>query len=209
WLRAGGSLYTSPEGRLSPDGRISRVTAQIHRVLHDSPSTTPVVPIMLTYDFMRPGRMRAYVRVALPIARAPMLAPAKLDALLRAGWIAEATFTCTQIASAWLIERGPEPFTTGELAAAIYADARRLQSSGHHVTAELLRPAGALQAARSYLGWSARHRVVGRAGRNRWRALPQPTMHVPIGDVGYRRWPLAYANNEYHEWREGTADTRA
>ena len=99
WLRHGGSIFNGPEGRLTPDGRISPITSGMYRVLRASPPDTRVVPIALVYDFMTTRRTRLFVDLAPPIEHAPSLSRQDLFATLREAWLRAARFSCTQLAS--------------------------------------------------------------------------------------------------------------
>jgi hypothetical protein len=199
WMRRGGSLYGSPEGRLSPDGRISPITSGLHRILREAHPETRLVTIMIVYDFMTTHRRRMFVTLAPPIERVPQIPQRALDEALRHSWLLAARFTCTQFGAAFLVRR-TEPFTLDECTDAIAAEAHALAEQGRNVDRRLLTQRGARERVRGFLAFAAQRGYIQRADRSRWRATPGDlTVSVPAWDVGYRDFPLGYAWNEYNE----------
>src|SRR5258706_13450270 len=146
WLRAGGSVYTSPEGRLSPDGRLGPVRAGMLRLLPAAPADTRVLPIAIVYDFMTTGRPRMWVDCAPALEGGAQLTARELESQVRAAWLAAARFTCTQLATGLLVqsrEKSDSPVRAEELAAGVRAWAAQLAGSGRHVDPRLLSAAGA------------------------------------------------------------------
>lgn len=204
WLTRGGSLYSAPEGRFSPDGRLCPVTSGFHRLLRAAPEQTQIVPVAIAYDFMTTHRMRMFVDLAPPIPRANTLPRRDLDAQLHESWLRAARFTCTQLGAAFLVERtraARPTFTRDELASALAGQAQHLASSGRHVDARLLMATGARRLAAGFLRYCIRR---GYAQPTRldgqWRAVPgELEISVAPGEVGYPSLPLAYAWNECRE----------
>jgi len=204
WVRRGGSLYGAPEGRLSPDGRISPITSGLHRILREAPAETRLVPIMIVYDFMTTHRRRMFVTLAPPIERVPQIPQRALDETLRQTWLRSARFTCTQLGAAFLVRRATsdpnELFTLEEFTGALCQEAEALVEQGRQVDRRLLTKRGARERARGFLAFAARRGYVQRVGRWRWLATPGDLrVDVPAWDVGYRDFPLGYAWNEYTE----------
>jgi hypothetical protein len=203
WLRQGGTLYNAPEGQLSPDGRIGPITSGFHWIMRAAPAETRVVPVAIVYDVMTTHRRRMFVDVASAIEDAPSLKPVDLDERLRRAWLSAACFTCTQLASAVLVEqsRSATPvFRREELADAVRERAVQFAAVGRHADPRLLSPEGVRERVDGFLAFAARRRLVERVGGEQWRVLPvQLEFSVPLGEVGYREWPLAYASNEYTE----------
>jgi hypothetical protein len=203
WLWRGGSLLGAPEGKLSPDGRLSPITSGLHRLLAGGPPDTRVIPIFMLYDFMTLGRPRVFIDLAPAILRAPTLPPRVLDDQLRRGWLGSAHFTRTQLASGFLVEvarAGAPPFASEDLARHLHARAVELAEAGRHVDPRLLRPRTARALAADYLAYAERHGLVRRARRRQWTAVPvDMAVAVPSMEVGYRAQPLPYAWNELQE----------
>jgi hypothetical protein len=203
WLRRGGSLYSAPEGGFSLDGRLSRITSGFHRLLRAAPAETRIVPIAVVYDFMATRRMRMFVDLAPAIERAAELPPRELDAQLYRAWRRAARFTCTQLGAGFLVERGQSAdplFTEGELAATLTQRAQALAAAGRHADARLLAPGGARRRAASFLAFAAKRGYAQPEKSGVWRATPgELDFTVAPGEVGYSRWPLAYAWNEYRD----------
>ncbi|MBX5450235.1 hypothetical protein [Thermogemmatispora sp.] len=204
WLARGGSLWGAPEGQLSPDGRVGPITAAPHRLLRGGPPETRVVPIAIMYDFMTVRRRkRVFVSLAPTIERAPQLPQRELYERLRRAWLLSAHFTCTQLASGFLVQRSKEgrpSFTLDELVAAINRQALQLKRAGRHVDRRLLKARSVRRLARYYLKYAARRRLVRRTGRRTWKAtIGSLTIQVGRGEPGYRQAPLAYAWNELQD----------
>lgn len=203
WLDAGGSLYTSPEGRLSPDGRLSPVRAGLARILRDAPADTRVLPIAIVYDYMTTERPRMWIDFAPAIEGGGRLSRHDLERRLRAVWLGAARFTCTQLASGLLmqrLEREEPPLGATALADAVGAWAAELAAAGRRVDPRLLAREGVRRRMARYLGYAERHRIARRRGDT---LMLSPTALAPLdvvpGDVGYRSSPLRYAWNEARE----------
>lgn len=200
WLWQGGSLYGSPEGQLSPDGRLSPVSAGFHRIMRAAPGDTRVVPVALMYDFMTAQRPRVFIDFAPPLLNVPQLAPGNLDTALRSAWLTAARFTCTQLASGFLKQVGQQAdvtFTLDDLACHIHIQAKKLASEGRHVDARLLDRNGARKRARGYLGYAARHKLVRpNANHTYTPTVAEPPLNLRLREVGYDLAPLTYACNE-------------
>jgi 1-acyl-sn-glycerol-3-phosphate acyltransferase len=201
WLSHGGSLWSAPEGQLSTDGTLGLLTPILHRLLQEGPPDTCVIPISITYDFMSSGRSGIFVNLAPPIA-SPL--PAKeLETQLRHIWLLHACFSCTQLASGFLVEkqRAADPsFTLDDLASSIQQHAARLAEAGRFVDQRLLNPRTARKLARRYVDYTLRHHIVRTTERNRWEpTIGDLVIQVRPGEVGYKQAPLAYAWNELQD----------
>ena len=199
WLWQGGSIYSAPEGKFSPDGRISPITGGFHRVLRAAPAETRVVPVAITYDYMTSGRMCMFVDLAPTIERAPSLPPRDFNAALCDAWRGVARFHATLLGAEFLVDHAGSVFTTDDLAQHVQRRAHALAALGRHVDERLLSKRGARRRARGFLAYAWRKELA-RPMRDRegcWEALsPRAMPPVPLGGVGYRVAPLAYACNE-------------
>jgi 1-acyl-sn-glycerol-3-phosphate acyltransferase len=203
WLERGKSLWGSPEGLLSPDGTILPVSAAMHRLIQASPAETCIIPISIIYDFMTTRRSRIFVALTAPIERAALLAPRELEARLRNAWLWHACFTCTQLASGFIVQTikaGQRTFTLDEMTRAIVQQAALLFEAGRWVDRQLLSTRTARRRAASFLKYALREKLVRRIGRSTWIAVPSSlSIQVRPGEAGYERYPLAYAWNELQE----------
>lgn len=198
-----GSFFGSPEGQLSPDGRIGPLHAGFHRIVRAAPPDLRVVPIALTYDFMTTGRRHIFVNFAPALEYAPKLPQAELDQRLYRSWLLHMHFTCTQLASGFLMERQrsslPE-FTLYDLAHAVYQQACELAAAGRHVDPQLLRPAGVTRKVRGYLAYVERRGLIRRCSTNRWQiTFGKLVIQVGPREVAYDEVPLLYAYNELQD----------
>jgi hypothetical protein len=203
WLWHGGSLYSSPEGHLSPDGKISPINSAFHRLMRAAPPDTRVVPIVLIYDFMTTQRLRIFVDFAPAIEHAPTFSLDELDAALRTSWLQRARFTCTQLASGFLkqaSQEGLSSFTLDDLAKSIHVQANRLASEGRHVDARLLDLRGARKRAKGFLAYAAHRSLVRRGERGAYiTTVAEQPMQLRPREVGYDQAPLTYACNELED----------
>ena len=203
WLWDGGSLYSSPEGQLSPDGKLSPVNVAMHRLMEAAPPDTSIIPIFIIYDFMTLQKLPIFVDFAPPIEHAPLLSSKELDAQLRMRWMQNARFTCTQLASGFLIHAsraGLPSFTLEDLVDDLYQQAVRLSEAGRHVDQRLLKPAAVRKRAADFLKYAARHGLVYRSGKRTWvPTVTETVLQVRLKEVGYDQAPLMYAWNELQE----------
>ena len=203
WLWSGGTLYGSPEGQLSPDGTLSPINSGLHRILRTAPPETRIVPIFQVYDFMTTKRQRIFIDFAPAIERAPQLPPTELDAQLRRAWLCSARFTCTQLASGFLMQAsrdGLSSFTVDDMAKSIHMQATSLQKAGRHVDLQLLQQPGARKRAEGFLAYAVRHQLVRRNTQGAWTpTITETPIKVRPREVGYDQFPLVYAWNELQE----------
>ncbi len=208
WLRAGGSLYTSPEGRLSPDGRLGPVRAGMLRLLRGAPADTRVLPIAIVYDFMTTGRPRMWIDCAPALEGSAQLTARELESRVRTAWLAAARFTCTQLATGLLVqsrEKPDSPVRAEELAAGVRAWATQLAASGRHVDPRLLSEAGARRCVSRYLRYAERRGLLRR--HSAAFSLVPGALRLPdaaatsaaSAELGYRSSPLQYAWAEAQE----------
>src|SRR6266516_3392347 len=141
-LWSGGSLFGYPEGQLSPDGKLSPINSGVHRILRAAPPDTRIVPIFTIYDFMSVGRIRIFIDFAPAIEHAPALSPNEFDTQLRLAWLQSARFTCTQLASGFLVQAhraGLSSFTLDDLADDLHHRTISLAAADRHVDQLLLK----------------------------------------------------------------------
>ncbi|HLX39189.1 MAG TPA: hypothetical protein VKR42_01595, partial [Ktedonobacteraceae bacterium] len=203
YIHDGGSLWGAPEGRVSPDGTVGAVTAAAHRFVRDCPTTLCVVPIAISYDFMTIRRSGIFVDVAPVIEHAPLLAQPVLDKQLRDAWLLHMCFTCTLLATGFLVQAsrtGSLVFTLDDMARSVEQQAQVLMDEGRLVDTRLLHSHTARKLAMNYLQYAERQHLVKRTGRTSWiPTIGSLTIEVRPGEYGYRQNPLAYAWNELQE----------
>ncbi|HXF81145.1 MAG TPA: hypothetical protein VNN19_00095 [bacterium] len=126
-LQAGGVLYFAPEGVISPDGSFQPFRAGLKLLLERVPRAA-VAPVCIVYDFMRPGRLRVFIRLGALLRGAEP--PLDAEAVRRSVAILH-TMTASQLYSAvvfdhleqgeTVIERRTLVRSAGELAATLAA----------------------------------------------------------------------------------------
>lgn len=199
----GGSIFGAPEGLLSPEGHISPLHAGFWRMLRAAPPDLRIVPVATVYDFMTTRRKRIFVDYAPVIEYAPKLAHAELNERMRRSWLLHAHFTCTQLASGFLMERqraGSPEFTFADLAQAVHQQARELAAAGRYVDPQLLRFSGAARRVRGYLAYVERRGLVRRCASKGWMiTFGELVIEVAPREVAYNDVPLLYAYNELQD----------
>lgn len=203
WLWRGGSLYSSPEGFLSPDGRLSPINVAFHRLMRAAPPDTRVIPVILIYDFMTTQRMRIFINFAPAIEQAPTRSSDQLDHTIHAAWRRHACFTCTQLASGFLMRASREglaAFSLDDLAKNIHVQANKLASEGRFVDTHLLSLRGARKRAKGYLAYADQHRLARRDQQGAYiPTVAEPPLRLRPREVGYDLAPLTYACNELED----------
>ncbi|MGZ3616373.1 MAG: hypothetical protein ACXVAV_05145 [Ktedonobacteraceae bacterium] len=203
WLLSGGSLFGSPEGHLSPNGKVSPINSGLHRILRHNASDVRIVPISIIYDFMTVRRMRIFVDFAPSIENASQLSTNELDTRLRHAWLQSARITSTQLASGFLVEANHEgltSFTLDDIIDAMYHQAVKLAKAGRNVDRCLLKQKQVRKRVIDFLAYAERHNVIRRVEIHTWEfALNETTIQVRPREVGYDDSPLVYAWNEVQE----------
>jgi hypothetical protein len=203
WVSCGGSLFGSPEGHLSPDGKVSPINSGLHRILRHSPSDTRIVPISIMYDFMTVGRMRIFIDFAPTIENASLLPSSELDSRLRLAWLRSARITSTQLASGFLVKakrEGLSSFTLDDVVDNMYHQAVKLAKAGRNVDRYLLTQNQVRKRAIGFLAYAERHELLRRIGKCTWTpTFNETAIQVRPREVGYDQLPLVYAWNELQE----------
>ena len=203
YLWQNGSIFGAPEGQLSPDGHLSPLHGGFHRMVRLSPPDLRVVPVAMIYDFMTGGRPRVFVDFAPAIEDAPTLPQAVLDEQVRRSWLLHTHFTCTQLASGFLMERrcsASLEFTLYDLARAVYQQACELAAAGRQVDPQLLRPSGVTRRVRGYLAYVERRGLVEHCTEQKWKiTFGELVIEVAPREVAYDDVPLLYAYNELQD----------
>ncbi|MGZ3610117.1 MAG: hypothetical protein ACXVBU_08645 [Ktedonobacteraceae bacterium] len=203
WLLSGGSLFGSPEGHLSPNGKVSPINSGLHRILRHNASDVRIVPISIMYDFMTVRRMRIFVDFAPSIENASQLSTNELDTRLRHAWLQSARITSTQLASGFLVEANHEgltSFTLDDIIDAMYHQAVKLAKAGRNVDRCLLKQKQVRKRVIDFLAYAECHNVIRRVEMHTWEfALNETTIQVRPREVGYDDSPLVYAWNELQE----------
>ena len=203
WVSGGGSLFGSPEGHLSTDGKVCPINSGLHRTLRHIPYDTSIVPISIMYDFMTVKRMRIFVDFAPPIEHASQLPTSELDAQLRRSWLQSAHITTTQLASGFLIHakrKDQKIFTEQDMVDSIHHQALELANSGRNIDKYLLDKNRSHRRTEAFLAYAKRHNLIRLVGTHTWKCTFDETpIQVGPREVGYAQSPLVYAWNELEE----------
>ena len=105
-LADGNTLYLTPEGHYSSDGRLGRLQTALMRFI---PFAQQIFVISISYDVFVGGRLSGLFRIMRP------LDPDDLPSSI----CAPRAVTVSQLLGAWLFERGQTPFVIGDAEEAV------------------------------------------------------------------------------------------
>ncbi len=152
---------------------------------------------------MTSRRARIFVGVAPIIEHAPVLAQSALDQQLRHTWLRHMHFTCTLLATRFLVQAsrtGSLVFTLDDITKSVVQQATLLAETGRLVDTRLLRSRKARKLVNGYLRYAERQSIIRKMGRISWISIVgNLTIEVRPGEYGYRQNQLAYAWNELQE----------
>lgn len=114
-LAEGHSVYFSPEGTLSRDGRLGRIREGFFRLCHSRAEPPWIQPAALSYDSLAPGRTRVVIRIGNPFRANVDANRCAFDAGLRRAIVALEPITPSHLLARFLLH-GPASFTPDELA---------------------------------------------------------------------------------------------
>jgi hypothetical protein len=185
-ISTGRVVYLAPEGVTSRSGRFGCVRAGAWEVYRRCQAPPPVLPVALSYDPLRRGRVRAIVSIGPALPSIDATCRSDFDARLRVEILRLSAVTCSHLVSRF-IAVGPRQFTTATLA-------RWLQHAGHATREAGLTLDPLLTARRpahlacERLAWLERRSLVAACGtgwRNRWPRDAKPAWRTPAAIVPY------------------------
>lgn len=112
-LDAGHSVYFSPEGVISADGRFGRVRGGLRRLCRLAVAPPRLLPVALSYDGLGPGRLRVIMQVGELLKAPDTTDSAGFSAAVRATVLELLQVNPSHLLAAYL-SSGPASFTTGE-----------------------------------------------------------------------------------------------
>lgn len=132
-LEKGGNLLVLPEGRVSPDGRFSKMRAAVIRLVQQARVETNLLPVNLTYDFMDTMRTNVTVIVGPEIGKLKQLTKSELTNLIREKVAGLTCVTMSGLVSRALVEtvnRGHGQIRLSRLKEQIWGEVQRLRKLG-------------------------------------------------------------------------------
>jgi hypothetical protein len=197
-LDAGHCVCIAPEGKTSEDGRFGRVRAGTWQIRRLAARAHPVRPVALSYDALRPGRLRVIVHGGAPLAHVASSARG-FAAQLRRSLVALRIVTPSHLLARYLVA-GPSVFTTAELAEWMRAARSAIGAAG--LTADRMLAAAPLEAqVQRRLRWLARTGIIQRERgrwRNAWPRTSEAGWRTPANIVRYLDNALADLSPELH-----------
>lgn len=191
-LDEGGVLYMAPEGAVSVDGRLRAFRSALRQVLERATGPVRIRPSCITYDFMRPGRLRVVIAIGrLVEAGDPVQAAEAVRRSLGALHVMTATQVCSYALWQHASARRPAALTRDGLVELTAALSRRLAACGVSVDARLCGDDLQPHVGR-WLRAAARRGIVVEHGP-RLEVRADALARRPVG----HRWnPVRYAVNE-------------
>lgn len=110
-VEAGETIFLEPEGRVSPDGHFQRPRQALHHLLNTPRRRPHVLPVALSYDFMRPGRPRALVHIGAPRYDLHGLSRRETDSAVQRAVLKHWTITISHLAARYLLDCGERRLT--------------------------------------------------------------------------------------------------
>lgn len=165
-LDTGRIVYLAPEGRNSRDGRFGRIRDGAWRLVQRAAAPPPILPLALSYDRLRAGRLRVVVNIGTPLETYEATARRGFDSMLQMQIRKLYPLNASHLASRFLVS-GPAAFTTADFADWLEHARARLVAAGVTLDPELAR-GDTLAVAGQRLNWLRRKAQVART-RGGWR----------------------------------------
>jgi 1-acyl-sn-glycerol-3-phosphate acyltransferase len=185
-LERGCSVYFSPEGTISMDGRYCRIREGFFRLVHLAATPPWIQPMALGYDALGPRRPRVVVRIGERFRADIELDRRAFDATLRATVLQLAPVTPSHLLARWL-SHGPHTFTRDALAGWIARCCTTLRIA-HPSMDPLFARKGMTAIADARLRWLERKNLVVRRGSGFENTCPrdvEPGWHTCAGIARY------------------------
>lgn len=185
-LDAGRIVYLAPEGANSRDGRFHRLRAGTWELVQRAAQAPPILPLALSYDALRAGRLRPIVRVGTPLAAYPVHDRGHFDTMLKIQIRKLFPLNTSHLISRFLVW-GPATFTTHDFADWLERARDQLAQTDSVVDPELAHcDTHTLAATR--LDWLRHSALVSRTQsgwRNDWPQHSEPGWRTPAETVRY------------------------
>lgn len=185
-LDAGRIVYLAPEGANSRDGRLGRIRAGAWELVQRAAVTPPILPLALSYDALRAGRLRAVIRMGTPMIRYATDQRGRFDAMLRTQIRRLFPVNPSHLVSCFLVH-GPTTFTTDDFAHWLGHARHQLSATRCSLDPEYAH-ADLAHLAIKRLKWLCRAKLIARTQggwRNNWPQDTQPSWRSPAGTVRY------------------------
>lgn len=144
-LEDGAILQMAPEGTISMGGRFGRIREGLQDLITRTRRPVRVLPVGISYDFLIPGRPRAFVGIGPELTGLSHLTPAELSEQVSRAILAQNTITASHLASELylLVEADRGALTRQKLMRYVASEAVQWARAGVGVDPRLLE-AGAL-----------------------------------------------------------------
>lgn len=165
-LDLGHSLYMAPEGAISLDGHFGRVRAGPWQVSRRRTSPPLILPLSVSYDALRPGRMRVVVHGAAPRLAPQLSDQRRFGEILRQTLLELCVVTPSHLLAWWLCN-GSERFAEADVAQWLERGCDDARGRGIGLDPLWSRTDVASLVHRR-LAWMRRKRLLAREGHRQW-----------------------------------------
>lgn len=160
-LDAGRCVYFAPEGTLTDDGRMRRIRHGAARIYATAKKPPIVLPMAVSYDPFRRGRLRAVVQVGHAIEGLDAARMGEFNTCLKQAILGLHAVTPSHLLARYLAT-GPELFTTDDLTHWMHTACKAVYETGLTLDPALYQRA-VDELVRTRLAWLAHYRLVQRA----------------------------------------------
>ncbi len=210
-LDRGESVQLEPEGTVSTDGGFHRLRNGLYALLTRPRCAPRVLPVGITYDFMRTGCQRVFVNVGPELVGLEELPRREVNARVARAIRALTTVTVSQLASRYLLQsvRGAAGRGISAEAMEVFVECQavRWKGAGLHVDPRALDPRARGRRVRGYLRYCVRHGALARRRGGVYLLRSDPP--VRSGPAPAAVHPLHYVENELSGVARCTADAAA
>lgn len=159
-LDAGRCVYFAPEGTLSEDGHMRRMRRGTVRIYAAAKTPPPVLPLALSYDPFRRGRLRVVVHVGSPLRGLDPNCPREFNSHLKRAILGLCVVTPSHLLARYLAT-GPEQFTAQDLVRWMHTACAAVKESGLTLDPAFSR-SKLENLVHTRLAWLAHHQLVKR-----------------------------------------------
>jgi hypothetical protein len=195
-LERGETVFLTPEGKISANGRFDRFRAGLH-ILVNRPRIPPrVLPMGITYDFMTTGRQSVFLNIGQELTDLQGLSRKDVDAIVAKAIVTQLTVTASQLASQILLSfhANGGRFTAAELVERVGFEAQCRVDAGVRVDPRLLNNRELAKRMRRYFKYCLRKRMLVQTAKGAFEVhhgLEKPFVFWSIGVMDYINNELA------------------
>jgi len=197
FLRGGATMWFSPEGEVSLDGRIYPIREGLSTIVRQLPPNVTYYPVHQVYEFMTAGRPAIFMVIGQPLPNLATLKRRELAQIVHRALASLVTVTVQHLGSRALLAAAEADEAVLYLDAWVdqmHAEAERFQHLGAYVDPRLFDRAALRQRLRDYLRYCQKHGWVQQEDARRYR-LDSMRIRSNTATTFWQN-PLRYCANE-------------